>query len=59
MAEPVPVTKLSAFSSPNAMPTVWSQARDELADAEVHWLSTVCVLTTGQSTLDGLDLVIE
>ena len=98
MAEPVPVTELSAFSSPNATPTEWSQARDELADAEVYWLSTVrpdgrphvtpllgvwledalyfctgsgerkaknlsanrhCVLTTGQSTLDGLDLVIE
>ena len=75
-----------------------SQARDELAGAEVYWLSTVrpdgrphvtpllgvwlegalyfctgpnerkaknlsanrhCVLTTGHSTLDGLDLVIE
>jgi general stress protein 26 len=98
MAKPVPVTKLSAFSSPNAIPTEWSQARDELAGAEVYWLSTVrpdgrphvtpllgiwlegalyfctgpneqkaknlsgnshCVLTTGQSTLDGLDLVIE
>ncbi len=98
MAETVPVTELSAFSSPNATPTEWSQARDELAGAEVYWLSTVrpdgrphvtpllgiwlegalyfctgpkerkaknlsancrCVLTTGQSTLDGLDLVIE
>jgi pyridoxine/pyridoxamine 5'-phosphate oxidase len=98
MAEPVPVTELSAFSSPNATPTEWSQARDELAGAEVYWLSTVrpdgrphvtpllaiwlegalyfctgpderkaknlsanchCVLTTGRSTLDGLDLVIE
>src|ERR1700733_684975 len=98
MAEPVPVTELSAFSSPNATPTEWSQARDELAGAEVYWLSTVrpdgrphvtpllgiwlegalyfctgpnerkaknlsrnchCVLTTGQSTLDGLDRVIE
>jgi nitroimidazol reductase NimA-like FMN-containing flavoprotein (pyridoxamine 5'-phosphate oxidase superfamily) len=98
MAEPVPVTELSAFSSPNAAPTGWSQARDELAAAEVYWLSTVrpdgrphvtpllavwldgalyfctgpeerkaknlsenrhCVLTTGQNTLDGLDLVIE
>ena len=97
MAEPVPVTELSAFSSANATPTEWSQARDELASAEVYWLSTVrpdgrphvtpllgiwldgalyfctgpeerkaknlsenrhCVLTTGQSTLDGLDLVI-
>ena len=98
MAEPVPVTELSAFSSPNANPTEWSQALDELASAEVYWLSTVrpdgrphvtpllaiwhdgalyfctgpderkaknlsanrhCVLTTGQSTLNGLDLVIE
>ena len=98
MAEPVPLTEMSAFSSPNATPTEWSQARDELADAELYWLSTVrpggrphvtpllgiwlegalyfctganerkaknlaanchCVLTTGQSTLDGLDLVIE
>jgi nitroimidazol reductase NimA-like FMN-containing flavoprotein (pyridoxamine 5'-phosphate oxidase superfamily) len=98
MAEPVPVTELSAFSSPSATSTEWSQARDELAGAEVYWLSTVrpdgrphvtpllgiwlegalyfctgpnerkaknlstncnCVLTTGQSTLDGLDLVIE
>jgi general stress protein 26 len=98
MAEPVPVTELSAFSSPNASPTEWSQARHELADAEVYWLSSVrpdgrphvtpllgiwlegalyfctgpderkaknlsanrhCVLTTGQNTLNGLDLVIE
>ena len=40
-AEPVPVTELSAFGSPNATPTVWSQAQDELAVAEVYWLSTV------------------
>ncbi len=98
MTEPEPVTKLSAFSSPNATPTEWSQARDALVGAEVYWLSTVrpdgrphvtpllavwlkgalyfctgpderkaknlsenhhCVLTTGHSTLDGLDLVIE
>ena len=98
MAEPVPVTELSTFSSPNATPTEWSQARHELAGAEVYWLSTVrpdgrphvtpllgiwlegtlyfctgpkerkaknlsgirhCALTTGQSTLEGLDLVIE
>jgi hypothetical protein len=98
MAEAVPVTELSAFSSPDAIPTEWSQARDKLAEAEVYWLSTVrpdghphvtpllaiwlegalyfctganerkaknlsanghCVLTTGQSTLGGLDLVIE
>jgi nitroimidazol reductase NimA-like FMN-containing flavoprotein (pyridoxamine 5'-phosphate oxidase superfamily) len=98
MAEPEPVTELSAFSSPNALPIEWSQARDELVGAEVFWLSTVrpdgrphvtpllavwldgalhfctgpderkaknlsenrhCVLTTGHSTLDGFDLVIE
>jgi hypothetical protein len=98
MAEPVPVTELSVFSSPNATPTDWSQARDGLASAELYWLSSVrpdgrphvtpllgvwlegalyfctgpnerkarnlstnchCVLTTGQSALDGLDLVIE
>src|ERR1700722_80533 len=41
MAEPVPVTELSAFSSPNATPTEWSQARHELARAELYWLSTV------------------
>jgi general stress protein 26 len=98
MAEPVPVTELSAFSSENARATEWSHARAELAGAEVYWLSSVrpdgrphvtpllgiwlegalyfctgpeerkarnlsenphCVLTTGHSTLDGLDLVIE
>jgi general stress protein 26 len=98
MAESVPVTELSDFSSPNATPTAWSQARVALADAELYWLSTVrpdgrphvtpllgiwlegalyfctgeherkaknlsanrhCVLTTGESSLDGLDLVIE
>jgi nitroimidazol reductase NimA-like FMN-containing flavoprotein (pyridoxamine 5'-phosphate oxidase superfamily) len=98
MAETIPVTELSAFSSANATPTEWSQARDELTSAEVYWLSTVrpdgrphvtpllgiwldgalyfctgpnerkaknlsanrhCVLTTGNNTLDGLDLVVE
>lgn len=98
MAEPIPVTELSTFSSSDAKPTEWSQALNELASAEVYWLSTVrsdgrphvtpllaiwlegalyfctgpderkaknlsanrhCVLTTGQSTLSGLDLVIE
>src|ERR1700726_816964 len=98
MAEPEPVTELSAFSNENAIATEWQQGRGELRDAEVYWLSTVrpdgrphvtpllgiwlegalyfctgpnerkaknlsanchCVLTTGQSTLDGLDLVIE
>lgn len=41
MAESIPVTELSSFSSPNAVPTEWSPARDELAGAEVYWLSTV------------------
>jgi hypothetical protein len=41
MAEPVPVTELSAFSSPHATPTAWSQVPDDLADAELYWLSTV------------------
>lgn len=41
MTEPVPVTELSAFSSANATTTEWSRARDELAGAEVYWLSTV------------------
>jgi general stress protein 26 len=98
MAGPDPLTELSAFSSPGATPTEWPQARNELADAELYWLSTVrpdgrphvtpllaiwldgalyfctgpderkaknlsanrhCILTTGQSTLEGLDLVIE
>jgi general stress protein 26 len=93
-----PETVLSAFSSPDAVPTEWFRARTELASAEVYWLSTVrpdgrphvtpllgiwldgalyfctgpeerkarnlaenlhCVLTTGQNTLEGMDLVIE
>jgi nitroimidazol reductase NimA-like FMN-containing flavoprotein (pyridoxamine 5'-phosphate oxidase superfamily) len=41
MAERVPVTELSAFSSANASPTEWPQARDEFAGAELYWLSTV------------------
>ena len=98
MAEPEPRTELSAFSSPNATATEWSQGRAVLASADVYWLSTVrpdgrphvtpllgvwfagalyfctgpderkaknlaenrhCILTTGHSTLDGLDLVVE
>ncbi len=99
MTEPVPVTELNpTFSSPGATPTAWSQAREELAGAEIYWLTTVrpdgrphvtpllaiwlegalyfctgpeerkaknlaenhrCILTTGQSTLAGLDLVVE
>jgi general stress protein 26 len=98
MPEPVPVTELCAFSSPNAAATEWSRAREELAGAELYWLSTVrpdgrphvtpllgiwlegalyfctgederkaknlsanrhCILTTGRSAIEGLDLVIE
>jgi nitroimidazol reductase NimA-like FMN-containing flavoprotein (pyridoxamine 5'-phosphate oxidase superfamily) len=98
MDDQEPITVLSAYSSPNAVPTEWSLARAELAAAQVYWLSTVrpdgrphvtpllaiwfdgalyfctgpeerkarnlaenlhCVLTTGNNTLDGLDLVIE
>lgn len=98
MAEQLPVTELGAFSSDDAVATPWALAREELADAELYWLSTVrpdgrphvtpllgawvdgalyfctgpterkaknlahnpnCVLTTGNNTLDGLDLVVE
>jgi general stress protein 26 len=98
MLEDEPEAVLCAFSSPGAVPTPWGQARAELADAELYWLSTVrpdgrphvtpligvwldgalyfctgpnerkaknlsdnlhCVLTTGNNTLDGLDIVIE
>ena len=41
MAEPEPVTELSAFSSDDAIPTEWEQGRRDLRDAEVYWLSTV------------------
>src|SRR5579859_952387 len=93
-----PVVELGAFSSPGAAPTDWPQARADLRDAQLYWLSTVrpdgqphvtpligvwldgalyfttgpterkarnldrnarCTLTTGQNTLDGLDLVVE
>src|SRR6202521_5893833 len=41
MAELEPVTELSAFSSKNAVPTAWAQARADLQDAPAYWLSTV------------------
>ena len=41
MAEQEPVTELCAFSSPGAVPTEWAQARGDLRDTEVYWLSTV------------------
>src|ERR1700728_2187453 len=98
MGEQEPVTELSSFSSRDAVPTTWTQGRQELQDAQLYWLSTVrpdgrphvtpllgvwlngalhfctgsterkaknlaenshCVLTTGCSGLEGLDLVVE
>ena len=42
MADRQPVTELDArYSAPNASPTPWSQACDELERAETFWLSTV------------------
>lgn len=41
MGEHEPVTRLSSFSSDDAVPTEWAQARGDLRDAEVFWLSTV------------------
>jgi hypothetical protein len=41
MVEKVPVAELAAFSSDDAAPTEWAQAREDLRDAEVYWLSTV------------------
>jgi general stress protein 26 len=41
MAEQEPTTELSAFSSDGATPTPWGQARRDLRDAQVFWLSTV------------------
>lgn len=41
MAEQEPVTELGVFSSDDAVPTGWAQARADLQDAHVYWLSTV------------------
>jgi general stress protein 26 len=41
MVKREPVTELGAFSSDGAVPTEWAQARADLRDAEVFWLSTV------------------
>jgi general stress protein 26 len=41
MTEIEPVAELGAFSSPGATATEWGQARSDLRDAEIHWLSTV------------------
>ena len=99
MAENLPITELEPqFSSDDASPTPWAEARERLATAEVYWLSTGrpdgrphvtpiasvwlddalyfttgqterkaknlalnshCVITTGCSALEGLDLVVE
>jgi len=86
------------FSDPNATPTPWVEAREQLERAKAYWLSTVrpdgrphvttiaavwvdgalhfttgqteckaknlahnanCVVTTGTSAFDGLDVVVE
>jgi uncharacterized pyridoxamine 5'-phosphate oxidase family protein len=36
-----PIVELGAFSSPNAAPTGWPRASQELRDAQVYWLATV------------------
>jgi general stress protein 26 len=42
MSEKEPLTELhSQFSSPDAMPSAWSEAREQLGRAEIYWLSTV------------------
>ncbi|MBC6459610.1 pyridoxamine 5'-phosphate oxidase family protein [Actinomadura sp. HBU206391] len=41
MAEREPVTELGAFSSDDAVATEWAQARADLRNAELYWLSTV------------------
>jgi hypothetical protein len=99
MAQGEPAAELDRrFSDPNATPTPWVEARDQLAGAKAYWLSTVrpdgrphvttiaavwvdgalhfttgrterkamnlaqnanCVVTTGTSALEGLDVVVE
>lgn len=41
MAGKEPTTELQQFSSDDATPTPWSEARERLETAEVYWLSTV------------------
>lgn len=42
MAEPTPTAELDPrFSSEDASPTPWANARDQLERAEISWLSTV------------------
>jgi uncharacterized pyridoxamine 5'-phosphate oxidase family protein len=41
MVEQEPLVDLGPFSSDDAIPAGWAQARGELQDAQVYWLSTV------------------
>jgi hypothetical protein len=42
MADKSPTTELDArFSSPGATPTPWAEANEQLARAEIYWLTTV------------------
>jgi hypothetical protein len=42
MTRPEPVTELDArYSSPDAKPTEWSEARRQLGTAEIFWVTTV------------------
>jgi hypothetical protein len=42
MAEREPITDVDAdFSSPQAAPTPWAAAREQLDDARTYWISTV------------------
>jgi general stress protein 26 len=41
MVEPEPATALGPFSSDGAAPTPWPQARVDLRDSPVYWLTTV------------------
>jgi nitroimidazol reductase NimA-like FMN-containing flavoprotein (pyridoxamine 5'-phosphate oxidase superfamily) len=41
MVEREPTAELGAFSSPGAVSPGWAQARGDLRDAQVYWLSTV------------------
>ena len=41
MNERLPTTELGSFSSDSAVPTPWSQGREDLQNAQLYWLSTV------------------
>ncbi len=58
------------FSSDDAVPTPWAEARRILKQAQVYWLSTErkalnlarnpqCATTTGCNVLEGVDVVVE